>query len=138
MNKFKVGDRVEIVLRDNYNVTGHYPYGAKDKNKGLCIVELSWDDTRFAVYDVDGNYVGIFKNHELKLVTNNKTNMSNIKTFVKNLALSADEKLLRKHGLKSDCGEYTDEAKEIVINELCKEKEAKLIEIAKGLEAEEK
>lgn len=62
--------------------------------------------------------------------------MTSVKTFVKNLTLSADEKLLRKFGLKNDCGEYTSEAREAVFAKIVADNEAYLITIAKGLEAE--
>lgn len=74
----------------------------------------------------------------LQEYVNKKSIMTNIKTFVKNLALSADEKNLRKVGFKTDCGEYTQEAIDVVLQDLCKEKEANLIEIANGIVAEEK
>jgi len=45
--------------------------------------------------------------------------MTSIKTFVKNLTLSADEKLLRKLGLKNDCGEYTSECSQPVSSSYC-------------------
>lgn len=64
--------------------------------------------------------------------------MSKITTFAKNLVLSADEKLLRKYGLKDECGEFTDEAEDLVIAKLVKENESYLIELAKGMEEEEK
>lgn len=65
--------------------------------------------------------------------------MSNkLALFVKNLGLSKEEKLMRKHGIKSEFGEYTVQAKEIVINTLCKERNADLLAIAQELETEEK
>ena len=78
---------------------------------------------------------------EWELITNkNKTNnimMTNIKNFVKNLTLTSDEKLLRKHGLKNDCGEYTQEAIDVIINKLVKDNEVDLITLAKEIEKEE-
>lgn len=72
--------------------------------------------------------------------SNNKevinTPMSTIKTFFKNITLSKSEKLLRKYGLKTECGEYTSTAIDIVIAKLCADNEAHLIEIAEGFEAE--
>ena len=64
--------------------------------------------------------------------------MSDIRDFAKNLVLSADEKILRKHGLKDECGVWTDSAMDIVDNMLCNEKTKELVEIAKKKEAEEK
>lgn len=68
---------------------------------------------------------------------NNKTIMSKVTSFVKNLTLSADEKLLRKYNLKNECGEYTSEAIDAVKLKLVSDNENYLIEIAKGLEEEE-
>lgn len=61
----------------------------------------------------------------------------NVKDFVKKLLLSEDEKLLIKHGLKGECGDYTQEAKDIVINKLVASEEKYLIEIATKKEAED-
>lgn len=69
--------------------------------------------------------------------TKNNNIMTNIKNYIKNLALTSDEKLLRKYNLKTECGEYTEEAKALIIAKLCADNEAYLIEIVKGLEAEE-
>lgn len=74
---------------------------------------------------------------EEKLTTNNKNYMSKITTYLKNIALSTDEKLLRKHGFKTECGEYTEEAKNTVLENLTKNNEAYLFKIAQGLEDEE-
>jgi hypothetical protein len=72
-------------------------------------------------------------------INNNKkqTIMSKVTSFVKNLTLSADEKLLRKYNLKNECGEYTSEAIDAVKLKLVSDNENYLIEIAKGLEEEE-
>lgn len=67
-----------------------------------------------------------------------KSFMSKIYNFAKNLTLTADEKLLRKYGLKDECGEYSDEAEELVIAKLIKDNEDYLIKTAQALEDEEK
>lgn len=64
--------------------------------------------------------------------------MSNIIKIAKNILLSAEEKLLLKHGLKNELGDYTNEAKELVIQKLCKENESELIKVAKVADEEEK
>jgi hypothetical protein len=66
-----------------------------------------------------------------------QTIMSKITTFAKNLVLSADEKLLRKYGLKDECGEFTDEAESLVMAKLVKENEAYLVELATAMQSEE-
>jgi hypothetical protein len=67
-----------------------------------------------------------------------KNIMSNIVNFAKNLVLSDEEKLLRKHGLKDECGSYTSDARELVMEKLLKDNETYLVEVATKKEAEEK
>ncbi len=62
----------------------------------------------------------------------------NIKKFVKTLTLSKEDKLLREYGLQDDCGDFTEEAKELVINKLVEDNKAYLIEIATKLKEEDK
>jgi hypothetical protein len=64
------------------------------------------------------------------------TIMNNIVNFAKNLTLSKEEKLLRKSGLKDECGNYTREARRIVMIKLCSENETHLVEIATELDKE--
>jgi len=71
------------------------------------------------------------------IISNNKKTMSTILKFAKNLVLSSDEKLLRKYSLKDNCGEYTDEARELVLNKLIAENEKYFIEIATKMQEEE-
>lgn len=65
-----------------------------------------------------------------------KKPMQSITTFIKNLVLTADEKILREVGLKNECGEYSNTAKEIVLNFLTSQNEAKLVEWATAYKAE--
>lgn len=69
---------------------------------------------------------------------NKSKDMSKLTRFVKNMVLSADERLLRKVGLKDECGDFTEEAKQIVLNKLTADNSAELISIAKELEKERK
>ncbi len=62
----------------------------------------------------------------------------NIKKFVKTLTLSKEDKLLREYGLQNDCGDFTEEAKELVINKLVEDNKAYLVEIATKLKEEDK
>lgn len=70
-------------------------------------------------------------------IPNKNKIMNNIVTFAKDLLLSADEKLLRKMGLKDECGEYTCEAEDLVRHKLIKDNEPYLLEIAKAKELED-
>ena len=74
------------------------------------------------------------------LINNNKiiSAINNVVDFAKNLTLSKEEKLMRKHGLKTANGEYTPEAQTIIINKIMKEREADLINVAEEIEKEDK
>lgn len=136
---FKKGDRVRMLKNDQRVIEGEIVYIAEISN--IPYVSRSLDDVR------DGIYICCISQENAELISNEPSNssenkigkvMSDIKTFVKNLALSANEKLLRKHGLKNECGEFTQNAKDFAIIKLCEEKEKEMIEVAKGLEEEEK
>lgn len=154
---FKIGDKVRII-RDN---DGDYEKGFSGMNlikhgdRPSCpqigiIKETNIAFSRLLIEYERNNrviclsfFVGdveLIEHNEPSISSINKVGeiMGNIKTFVKNLALSADEKLLRKHGFKSECGEYSQDAKDLAVLRLCEEKETEMIEIAKGLEKEEK
>ena len=62
----------------------------------------------------------------------------NIIKIVKTLTLSKEDKLLREYGLQNDCGDFTEEAKEIVINKLVEDNKAYLVEIATQVKEEYK
>lgn len=71
------------------------------------------------------------------LIDKIKTTMTNIKDFVKTSLLSKEEKLLRKHGFKqTECGEYTEAAKQFAIEALCKQQETEMIKVAEAMEEE--
>lgn len=91
-------------------------------------------DSRYGLIGELGD-IEVYESKNLPI--KNKTIMSKITTFAKNLVLSADEKLLRKYGLKDECGEFTDEAESLVIAKLVKENEAYLVELATAMQAEE-
>jgi hypothetical protein len=97
-----------------------------------CYTSSVWDYSGDCVWDYT-----IPKGCPIIINKKNKI-MSNIINVAKNILLSSDEKLLRKHGLKNECGDYTCEAKEIVLLELCKQNESKLLEVAKSAEEEQK
>lgn len=68
---------------------------------------------------------------------NNK--IMELKKFIKNLRLTEEEKLLRENGLKNDCGEYTEEYKEIVLDKIFKENEEYVVNlVTEKLKSEKK
>ena len=139
---FKVGDKVKI----KYCCSGTKPgeicelkFGSKDELEKDKL--FAWNETvgKGACFCQD-NWELVEKNKQIKAEKplTNKTMKSDIQTFAKNLLLSKEEKLLRKYGLKNECGEFTTDAKDLVLEKLTKENEAFLVDIAKQKEAEEK
>ena len=63
--------------------------------------------------------------------------MTTVIEFAKGLALGADEKLLRKQGLKDSCGNFTPDAKELVIQKLVADNIKYLLDIATQKETDE-
>ncbi len=132
--KFKVGDRVKSLFWSTKGEEGIIISESK-KSQGCWVIkgfsqgsEPEGDGIPYAEYNLELI--------EETLLTKTNNIMSKVKDFVKNLALSADEKLLRKHGFKDSCGDYTDEAKSFAINKLCAEKEADMVAVAKEMEAD--
>lgn len=131
----KEGDKVRYIGQGN-------PFKTELTIKKIDIfneeVQVEENDNWYAVDDLEL----ISQTRSDKEITiykpNNNNNMNRLINFVKTLTLSKEEKLLRKHGLKTENGDYTTDAKEVVINTLCAEKEPDLIKIAEGLEAQEK
>ena len=131
MSKFKVGDKVRVISKTR----GSFSLGEFIEGNGsdISVVTKVFNNGCCWVNGYD------FNESDLELLTTNKKNiMSTITKFVKDLGLSADEKLLRKYNLKTDCGDYTSESINVLLQDICKEREARLIEIANGLEAENK
>lgn len=127
---FKVGDEVRRI------------HGGKNGNIDVGQTFIVKQSCGIFVKDADGCDHDV-ANLELVINCCDKTNnvvekkMSNILDFAKNLVLGEDEKLLRKHGFKDSCGDYTLDARHIISDIVCKQNETKLIEIAKAKEAEE-
>jgi hypothetical protein len=138
--ELKVGDRVKGVYfcSGDKRVEGYFGTVIKISS---CLASISRDDAPHAGWVVcqkgDGTW-GANVDEGILTIINNKTSMTTILEFVKNLSLSEDERLLRKHGLKDDCGNYTAEAYDLVEEKLTKENETYLIEIAKKKEEEDK
>ena len=56
--------------------------------------------------------------------------------FAKNSILSKKERLARKHGIKDECGDWTETAVKLAVNQLCDDKKEYLYGIAEQMEAE--
>ncbi len=135
MAKFKVGDEVRVIKNNIDRCTPNRPEGT------TVIISSIYDhhpDTEIYWFTDSRNTSGEWSfNLELAEKITIKTVMSSVTEFVKNLALSKEEKSLRKNGFKNSCGDYTDTAKEFAVNELCKEKESKMIEVSLKMDEEE-
>lgn len=139
-----IGDKVRFknIFSPNAKYCVFNPIYNLNKETILTVIELRQIE-QDAKYNVlcswEGYYDYVWFSYEdFELVEEKKTIMSKVINYVKNLALSADEKILRKHGLKDENGAFTAEAYDVVKAKLVADNEAYLIEVAKGLEAEEK
>lgn len=155
--QFKIGDKVKFI-ENNQNIPKYYT-----NNDGIPCEKLTHGITylgdeyykNFAkIVDIYNEYYLVewisknnkimrlgFKAETLELLESiapNKIIMSTIKEFVKNSFLSKEEKLLRKQGLKNECGDYTQDAKDLVIEKLTRENEEFLLEVATKKDEEEK
>lgn len=132
---FKVGDRV--VLRadaDDYGGVDDLKLG--DEGVIRTVTTGDDDDYKYEMVREDGEYE-FFKEQQLSLVSKKGFLMS-LTSRVRNLALSKEVRLRRKHGVVNDCGERTSEGTELLLDLLF---EAHLPEIDKKLqevEAEDK
>lgn len=121
------------------------PCGETTSGKTAYEIILEHSDIMSRAYAnrIDTGFMGecdgfkIYQSKDLP-INNKQTFMSKATNYIKNLTLSADEKLLRKYGFKDSCGDYTSEAMDLVEAKLVKDNEDYLIEIAKGLELEAK
>jgi hypothetical protein len=72
-----------------------------------------------------------------QIISNNKKNiMSNILNKVKNLTLSKNDRLLREYDFQDNCGNFTQSARDVVIEKLVEDNKEYLIEVATKLKKE--
>lgn len=139
--EFKVGDRVrsddnkEYVIAELKVYSGGDTFARKYVGNKYCSY-LTKNLTLVEENCCKSGTWGVVKDYQGYII-NNKSNMSNIIKFVKNSLLSADEKLLRKYGLKNECGDYTAEARDLVIDKLVADNNAYLVTQATALQTEE-
>ena len=149
-DSYKENTTVEIGYFENGKIACNYPsisghtvyttqefldkYNKKEEEIKINIMAPynNTDCTIFFSQDLANPIMQTPKDYKL----DNKT--MNIKKFVKTLTLSKEDKLLREYGLQNDCGDFTEEAKELVINKLVEENKDYLVEIATKLKEEDK
>ena len=147
---WEVGTICYILIIHSIETDGQYYRVGKEFNvqrnfAGAYECELELADTTgyyFNMVDTINNAYQIFTTAEEITLKDNcekspKNIMTTIKEFAKNLVLSTDEKLLRKHGLKDSCGNFTIDAKDLVIEKLTSDNVKYLIDIAEQKEKEE-
>lgn len=64
--------------------------------------------------------------------------INSIIEYAKNSTLPKEEKTLREAGLKDECGQYTKEAREIVIDHLVEQNKEMLVKLAEEAKKEAK
>lgn len=154
MSKFKVGDKVKIGSYGCHRDKIVTIKCIEDDSK--CYIQNNGENLGYGDgfkckcgkhnwFIEEDNYTLVEEFESCEIISGSKINinkkqtiMSKLTTFVKNSLLSVDEKALRQVGLKTECGEYTQEAIDLLLQEMCAEKEARLIEVANGLLAEDK
>lgn len=127
--EYKVGQRILNIDPDTN------PHG--NAGQSGVIIDVCGDKV---IVRYDNGVLGNSNNPSryYKVINENKSIMMNIKEFVKNSLLSADEKALREVGFKDSCGNYTTEARDFAINALCEDKKADLLTVATAILAESK
>lgn len=111
------------------------------KNQRHCMYRWTSIDINDDTYnhceghDMQTEDFKLYKDNNNKKITKI---MTSIKGYIKNLTLTTDQKLMIKHGLRDEQLNPTQEAIDATINKLVLADETYHIEIAKGLEAEEK
>lgn len=139
MEKYTVGTRILNVNPDTIgNKVNINKTGTVYKNNGEYVY-VEYDDGSTGKSDNPKRYYKIINEQPCSNgATTSQNLMTNIVTFFKNLTLSSDDKLLRKHGLMSECGDFTQVAKDLVTAKTTADNKAFLVEIAQKYEAETK
>jgi len=137
-----VGDKIQNVSPDSKKGKNYMQYGLVTEVWGGT-VRVQYDNGNSGESNNPRRYYKIIARKMYPITQGGQSAKSNnvmntIKNFVRNLTLSTSEKLLQKYNLKTDCGSYTDQARELVIEKLVKDNEAYLIEVATNFDAEVK
>lgn len=104
-------------------------------------VYVRYDNGNTGSSNEPGRYYEIVSKTSRTSTANNtktKTPMKNVLATVKRMLMSDDQKALIDSGLKSECGEYSQDALAVLAQEYAASKEARLIEIANGILEERK
>lgn len=143
MNDFEIGDRIKNICQPK---SGQGNYGELGE-----VVDID-GDTVYVEYDNgdDGhsknpskyyqiiNTERVFNKKSVRVEDRSEKPVNNIKKFVKSMLMTADDRLLVAEGLMSECGVYTQESIDVVLQDLCAENKARLVEVATAIKADRK
>lgn len=140
MAKFKVGDRVVF-----FDKTGQDYVFQPDLGEQCLVIDTNTSDRRDIKvrYGFSSFREDFFYSEDFTLVARSKEQskegivMSTVKKL-KELAMSADDKLLRKYEVVNECGELTCEGKEVLMDVLFEQNKKAVVDQLKALDAEEK
>lgn len=129
-------DNGNVWIGRNKDIYEEFWYKYKD-NTIICLNYYGGNEITYD-YELEDDHTTYTTQEFLDKYNKLDNKTMNIKKFVKTLTLSKEDKLLREQGLQNDCGEFTDTAKELVIDKLVEENKAYLVEIATQLKEEDK
>lgn len=130
MAKFKVGDEVKIIAWHGAN--------SHSARKFIgCISRIK----RFHLdgYDLEIGTPGAYwTDNELEIVTGKENKFMSIVSKIKELALDADTKLLKKYNVIDEARELTEEGKEVLLQHLFEQNKDAIVAKLKEVDADEK
>ena len=113
---------------------GNHLWTTSDIDKMYREPTTDFRDGDIVFMDKDGKYKKVEDNKQ----SNKKNIMSNILNKVKNLTLSKNDRLLREYDFQDNCGNFTQSARDVVIEKLVEDNKEYLIEVATKLKKEDK
>lgn len=131
MSGFSIGDEVKIA-----EWHGRSSNPAKRFVGRTSKIRCSYRDGYKLELDTPGAY---WTDRELRLITTTKeTKPMNVLAKIKELALDADTKLLKKYHIIDEARELTEEGKEVLLNHLFEQNKAAIVAKVKDVDADEK
>ncbi len=149
MTNFRVGDRIKNICRPK---SGMGNYGEKgtvvdiDTDNGRVYVEYDNGDTGHSTnpdkyyqkLNYEGYRAGTTKRVSSPVYREGKNMFDKAVNAVKRMTLSAEDKLLIREGLMTECGVYTESAIAIINQDNAGAQKARLVEVATAMKADRK
>ncbi len=116
MSKFKVGDRVRLVKTSKYY---NEPTSQGDHTEGT-VTKVKNPNDGFPTYvEWDNGDDNVYHDEDLKLTDKSELTIKeiamNIFKELKAITLSKTDRLMLKYGITDDCGNLTDEGKDVLL-----------------------